>query len=227
LLINKNLAKCCHLILSTYVYFLTFLFYDQWMPHPSSTHTCSLSLALSWSLSYLVLVPPFLFWYKTDWILCLDYQLNKCFSIARCSHFKGNINTKSHLVPVAGSEPSALEYWVKCWTTVQLGHNKDGRWVESGGTTFGQALDYWSISRGFEYSTLSAERALDLSPLFVTLSLVVLIKSMSSMQPMEQCIFKIVNNSFNANIHSYIETSGGQSKNPYLNFVHFFNNSVN
>jgi hypothetical protein len=29
------------------------------------------------------------------------------------------------------------------------------------------------------------------------------------------------------NIHSYLETSGGQSSNLYLNAVHFFNTSVN
>jgi len=27
----------------------------------------------------------------------------------------------------------------------------------------------------------------------------------------------------NANIYSYLETSGGQSSNPYLNVVHFLN----
>jgi hypothetical protein len=30
----------------------------------------------------------------------------------------------------------------------------------------------------------------------------------------------------NTNIYSYLETSGGQSYNPYLNAVHFFNTSV-
>ncbi len=44
---------------------------------------------------------------------------------------------------------------------------------------------------------------------------------------MEQCIVKIVNNYFNTNIYSYLETSGGQSSNPYINVVHFFNTSVN
>jgi len=29
------------------------------------------------------------------------------------------------------------------------------------------------------------------------------------------------------NIYSYLETSGGQSYNTYLNVVHFFNTSVN
>jgi hypothetical protein len=31
----------------------------------------------------------------------------------------------------------------------------------------------------------------------------------------------------NINIYSYLETSGGQSSNHYLNVVHFFNTSVN
>jgi len=39
--------------------------------------------------------------------------------------------------------------------------------------------------------------------------------------------FKNVNNCLNTNIHSYLETSGGQSYNPYLYVVHFFNTSVN
>jgi hypothetical protein len=44
---------------------------------------------------------------------------------------------------------------------------------------------------------------------------------------MEQHALKNVNNCLNANIYSYLETSGGQSFNPYLNAVHFFNTSVN
>ncbi len=44
---------------------------------------------------------------------------------------------------------------------------------------------------------------------------------------MEQHALKNVNNCLNANIYSYLETSGGQSFNPYLNVVHFFNTSVN
>jgi hypothetical protein len=38
---------------------------------------------------------------------------------------------------------------------------------------------------------------------------------------MEQCTLKIVNNYLNANIYSYLETSGGQSSNIYLNVVYF------
>jgi hypothetical protein len=43
---------------------------------------------------------------------------------------------------------------------------------------------------------------------------------------MEQRILKNVNNYLNINIYSYLETSGGQSSNLYLNVVHVFNTSV-
>ncbi len=39
---------------------------------------------------------------------------------------------------------------------------------------------------------------------------------------MEQHALKNVNNYLNTNIYSYLETSGGQSSNLYLNVVHFF-----
>ncbi len=45
--------------------------------------------------------------------------------------------------------------------------------------------------------------------------------------PMEQHTLKNVNICLNTNIYSYLETSGGQSSNPYLNVVHFFNTRVN
>jgi hypothetical protein len=44
---------------------------------------------------------------------------------------------------------------------------------------------------------------------------------------MEQHAFKNVRNCLITNIYSYLETSGGQSSNLYLNVVHFFNTSVN
>ncbi len=44
---------------------------------------------------------------------------------------------------------------------------------------------------------------------------------------MEQRTLENINNYSNTNIYSYLETSGGQSSNLYLNVVHFFNNSVN
>ncbi len=43
---------------------------------------------------------------------------------------------------------------------------------------------------------------------------------------MEQHPLKHVNNCLNANIYDYLETSGGQSSNLYLNVVHFFNTSL-
>ncbi len=43
---------------------------------------------------------------------------------------------------------------------------------------------------------------------------------------MEQRTLKNVFNCLNTNIYSYLETSGGQSSNLYLN-VQFFNTSVN
>jgi len=45
-------------------------------------------------------------------------------------------------------------------------------------------------------------------------------------QLMEQRTLNIVNKCMNTNIYSYLETSGGQSYNLYLNFVHFFNTSL-
>ncbi len=44
---------------------------------------------------------------------------------------------------------------------------------------------------------------------------------------MEQHALEFVNNGLNANIYSYLETSGGQSSNLYLNVVQFFNTGVN
>ncbi len=39
--------------------------------------------------------------------------------------------------------------------------------------------------------------------------------------------FKNVKKCLNTNIYSYLETSGGQSSNKFINVVHFFNTSVN
>ncbi len=44
---------------------------------------------------------------------------------------------------------------------------------------------------------------------------------------MEQHALKNVNNCWNTKISLYLETSGGQSSNLYLNVDHFFNTSVN
>jgi hypothetical protein len=43
---------------------------------------------------------------------------------------------------------------------------------------------------------------------------------------MEQHTLKNVNNCCNTNISFYLETSGGQSSNLYLNVINFFNASV-
>jgi hypothetical protein len=53
------------------------------------------------------------------------------------------------------------------------------------------------------------------------------IMSLSKLHVMEQRTLKNVNNCLNTTIHSYLETSGGQSYNLYLNVVHFFNTSGN
>ena len=45
--------------------------------------------------------------------------------------------------------------------------------------------------------------------------------------PMDQRALKNVSNYLNTNIYSYLETSGGQSSNLYLNVAHFFNTIVN
>ncbi len=44
---------------------------------------------------------------------------------------------------------------------------------------------------------------------------------------MEQRTLRNVSNYLNTNIYSYLETSGGQSSNLYLEVVHFFNTTVN
>jgi hypothetical protein len=44
---------------------------------------------------------------------------------------------------------------------------------------------------------------------------------------MEQCALKDVNNCLNTNTYFYLEKSGGQSSNLYINVAHFFNASVN
>ncbi len=44
---------------------------------------------------------------------------------------------------------------------------------------------------------------------------------------MEQHTLKNVSNCLYTNIYTYLETSVGQSSNPYINVVHFFNTRVN
>ncbi len=43
---------------------------------------------------------------------------------------------------------------------------------------------------------------------------------------MQQHALKNINNGLNTNIYSYLETSGGQSSDAYLNVVNFFNTRV-
>ena len=45
--------------------------------------------------------------------------------------------------------------------------------------------------------------------------------------PVEQHSLKNVNNGLNTNIYSYLETTGGQSSDLYLNVVHVFNTNFN
>ncbi len=47
------------------------------------------------------------------------------------------------------------------------------------------------------------------------------------MNPMEQRTLKNVNSYLNTNTYTYLETSGGQSYNLYLNVIPFFKTSVN
>ncbi len=49
----------------------------------------------------------------------------------------------------------------------------------------------------------------------------------STLIKMEQHSLKNVKNYLNTNLYSYLETSGDQCSNLYLNVVHFFNTSVN
>jgi hypothetical protein len=44
---------------------------------------------------------------------------------------------------------------------------------------------------------------------------------------MDQHTLKNVSKCLNSNIYSYLETSGGQSSDLYLNVLHFFNTSAN
>ncbi len=51
--------------------------------------------------------------------------------------------------------------------------------------------------------------------------------SFQTIKPIVQHPFKNVNNCLNTNIYSYLEKSGDQSSNLYLNIAQFFNASVN
>jgi hypothetical protein len=47
------------------------------------------------------------------------------------------------------------------------------------------------------------------------------------LERMEQRTLKNVNNGLNTNIYSYLQPSGGQSSNLYLNVSHIINTTVN
>ncbi len=56
----------------------------------------------------------------------------------------------------------------------------------------------------------------------ISLSDAILKEDFLSLQ-MEEFALNNVNNCFNTNIYSYLETSGGPSSNPYLSVVYFLN----
>jgi len=57
----------------------------------------------------------------------------------------------------------------------------------------------------------------------ITISLCSFKTQYGGIHGMEEHTLKNVNNCLNTNIYSYLETSGGQSSNPYLNVVHLLN----
>ncbi len=59
-----------------------------------------------------------------------------------------------------------------------------------------------------------------------TMTLAFLILQWNNVITIEQRAFENVNNCLNVNIVSYLNTSGGQNSNLYLNVFHFFNVSV-
>ncbi len=77
----------------------------------------------------------------------------------------------------------------------------------------GSVLDVYGLSSCANHRTLWCLLA---APLFCT----------NNSRAMEQYALKNLNNCLNTNIYSYLETSGGQSSNLYLNVGHFFNTRV-
>jgi hypothetical protein len=74
---------------------------------------------------------------------------------------------------------------------------------------------------------LNLYNILNLSLMVQTLKLTSLSLASLKAGPMEQRALKNVSNCLNTNIYSYLETSGGEISNLYLNVVHFFNTSGN
>ena len=71
------------------------------------------------------------------------------------------------------------------------------------------------------------EQQLQLGDFLQNLRVLVTVQSFQKvLLSLEHRALKNVNNNLNANIYSYLQTSGGQISNLYLNVVHFFNTSV-
>jgi hypothetical protein len=79
-------------------------------------------------------------------------------------------------------------------------------------------------------SAIGVDEVVDVVDALVVAALAAAVSTLSNVYqaaPMEQHALKNINNCLNTNIYSYLETSGVQSSNPYLNVVHFFNTRVN
>ncbi len=79
----------------------------------------------------------------------------------------------------------------------------------------------------FGMMTLSITALCLITLIIKTVGIATLGKTKLKMAVIKQRALKNVNNCFNKNTSSYLETSGGQSYNLYLNLVHFFDTSVN
>jgi hypothetical protein len=78
----------------------------------------------------------------------------------------------------------------------------------------------------FIFATLISKRLLKDSEKVKSITESILIKSFEHFHLMEQHTLKNVSNCLNTNIYSYLEASGGQSSNPYLNVARVFNTRV-
>jgi len=102
-------------------------------------------------------------------------------------------------------------------------------------------LYLWVTFSLLKLSTVVNDRFVIFCNLFVTYSIIVICNNctheiawrsnllcllLANTLPYGSAHFKNVNNCLNTKISSYLETSGGQSSNLYVNVVHFFNNSV-
>ncbi len=78
----------------------------------------------------------------------------------------------------------------------------------------------------FIFATLISKRLLKDSEKVKSITESILINSFEHFHLMDQHTLKNVNNCLNTNIYSYLEASGGQSSNPYLNVACVFNTRV-